>query len=105
MYLRRMFPCSYHFAARRYNRDYASPAKHYTRTERPPKYSWTDFGLSHKFDPRWELSILGGGKSAPKHQRERYNVPCDPIATDMYYVGNLVKEKFLMVRATYFPLH
>lgn len=109
MYLRRMFPSSYHLAARRYNHDDSAPAKHYTRTEQPPKYFWTDFGLSHKFDPkagpRWELFILGGEKSAPEHQRERYNVPCNPIATDVYYVGNLVKEDFLMVRATYFPLH
>jgi len=81
---------------------YAKPseaAKHYTRTERPTKYFLTDFGLSRKYNsedgPARELPILGGDKSAPEFQGEGYDQPADPFATDVYYIGNVVREDFL----------
>ncbi|KZT74546.1 hypothetical protein DAEQUDRAFT_742671 [Daedalea quercina L-15889] len=84
-----MFHNMYHFAS----------TKYYARTERPPKYFWTDFGLSQRYNPETsssrELPILGGDKSAPEHQGVSYNVPCDPMPTDVYYLGNLIRENFL----------
>jgi len=66
-----MYPELYHFASDWSNREYTGPAKRYTRTERPPKYLWTDFGLSRRYDleagPRREFPILGGDRSAPEH--------------------------------------
>ncbi|KAH9913054.1 uncharacterized protein B0H18DRAFT_1097494 [Fomitopsis serialis] len=96
-----MFPEMFHYASELYNRDRTGPAKCFARTERSPKYFWTDFGLSVKYDldsetaPRLELPIMGGDKTAPEHQGELYHVPCDPIPTDVYYVGNLMREYFV----------
>jgi hypothetical protein len=46
--------------------------KHYTRTERPVKYYFIDFGLSRRYNPNdgppLELPIFGGDKTAPEFQ-------------------------------------
>jgi hypothetical protein len=95
-----------------YNRrkpDFTGQAKHYTRTRLPPKYYWIDFGLSRKYDsdspmPPSEPRIWGGDRSVPEFRD--YKGPCNSFATDVYYVGNLVKTEFLDVRERktyYFP--
>jgi len=58
-----------------------------------------DFGLSRRYSSRNALDdpLRGGDKSAPEHGNgER----CNPFHTDIYYLGNLVREFFLKVRLT-----
>jgi len=82
-----------------YNRDLTGSAKHSSRTERPIKYFYIDFGLSRKYDPvngpPRELPILGGDKSVPEFQGDGYDVASDPFRTDIYYLGNLMRTTFL----------
>ncbi|KAI0952734.1 hypothetical protein AcW1_007137 [Taiwanofungus camphoratus] len=94
-----MYPEMYHPCADTRKRDFTGVAKHYTRTERPTKYYFVDFGLSRKYNledgPPRELPIMGGDKTVPEFQQEGYNEPSDPFATDIYYLGNLIREDFL----------
>ncbi|KAI0312540.1 hypothetical protein OF83DRAFT_1176535 [Amylostereum chailletii] len=94
-----MYPNSFHPVDIRRTRDWKGKAKYHSRTLRPPKYWLIDFGLSRIYDPAngpaLELPVRGGDKSAPEHQDEHYNVPCDPFATDIYYLGNLLREAFI----------
>ncbi|KAF8480691.1 hypothetical protein JB92DRAFT_3085892 [Gautieria morchelliformis] len=69
------------------------------RTERPPKYYLTDFGLSRRYDPKagpaLELPIRGNDKTVPEFQGDGYDQASDPFATDVYYIGNEIKTRFL----------
>ncbi|EPT04685.1 hypothetical protein FOMPIDRAFT_1034786 [Fomitopsis schrenkii] len=80
-------------------RDYSGLAKHYSRTEKPPKYYFIDFGLSRKYNPAdgppLELPIQGGDKSVPEFQDDGYDKPADPFRTDIYYLGSMIREAFL----------
>lgn len=97
-----MYTVQWHPVAPLYNRNFTGRSKHYSRTERPPKYYYIDFGLSRKYNPDdgppRELPIFGGDKSVPEFQDEGYNKPADPFATDVYYLGNLIRTTFLEVR-------
>ncbi|GBE80573.1 hypothetical protein SCP_0302880 [Sparassis crispa] len=88
-----MFHPLIHFATR----DYIGTAKHYTRTGCPTKYYLIDFGLSRRFHPDGgpprEYPIFGGDKTVPEFHKS--DEPCDPFPTDIYYLGNLVREDFL----------
>ena len=85
--------------------DFTGRARHYTRTEYPPKYYWIDFGLSTRHDPEStsppaETRIFGGDKSVPEFQPEAYKDSYNPFPTDVYYyVGNLIKTDFFDVSA------
>ncbi|KAH0828802.1 hypothetical protein J3R83DRAFT_3250 [Lanmaoa asiatica] len=88
-------------------RDYSGSAKHYTRTQRPPKYYFIDFGLSRRYDltdadPR-EEPIWGGDKEVPEFQNS--NEPCNPFPTDVFYIGNAIRKDFIEVShpSVYFP--
>lgn len=95
-------------------RDWKGPAKHISRTEhfirtgRHVRYLFIDFGISRRYDgydpvrgyPR-ELPIIPADKSVPEHQGARYNEPSDPFATDIYLLGNAIRERFLRVRMYY----
>ncbi|KAI0065667.1 hypothetical protein BV25DRAFT_1868496 [Artomyces pyxidatus] len=93
-----MYPDSYHPVRIDRRRDWKGKAKHYTRTQRPPKYYLIDFGLSRFYDPAdgppLEMVLRGGDKSAPEHQG-RAPSPCDPFPTDIYYLGSLIRENFI----------
>ncbi|TFY55493.1 hypothetical protein EVJ58_g8216 [Rhodofomes roseus] len=97
-----MYPELWHPAIPDYKYDYSGAAKHYSRTERPPKYYFIDFGLSRKYDPEnnppEELPILGGDKSVPEFQGGDYDKPANPFRTDIYYLGNLIRTQFVNVR-------
>ena len=69
-------------------------ARYYSRTKRPPKYYWIDYGISRRFDAN-ETSpladpIKGGDKTVPEFQE--ITGPVNPFPTDIYYLGNLVRE-------------
>ncbi|KAK7012631.1 hypothetical protein R3P38DRAFT_2550016, partial [Favolaschia claudopus] len=70
-----------------------------TRTECWPRYYIIDFGLSRRYDPAqgppMEDIIRGGDKSPPEHLGAAYDLPCNPFPTDIYFLGNLLKEEFV----------
>ncbi|KAJ7276079.1 hypothetical protein B0H12DRAFT_1198951 [Mycena haematopus] len=84
----------------------SSNAFRYTRTQRPVKYYFINFGLSRPHDPAdapdgpREAIILGEDKSPPEHKILNplaYSF-CDPFPTDIYFLGNLIRRHFLDVR-------
>lgn len=97
-----MFPKPFHPIKTSRRRDWKGRAAYYTRTECPPRYFFIDFGLSIRYDPgdtvHLEQPIRGGDKTAPEHTGDNYYVPCDPFPTDIYYLGNLIREHFVQVR-------
>jgi hypothetical protein len=92
-----MYPKGYHPVQLNRNLNFKGQAKRYTRTARPPRYYLIDFGLSRRYSSRNALDapLRGGDKSAPEH---RHGVRCNPFRTDIYYLGNLVREHFIMVK-------
>ena len=95
----RMYPKSFHPMKIMRTRDFRGKAKGHTRTWRPPRYFLIDLGLSRLYDPvngpPLDTPIRGGDKSAPEHQDE--TTPCNPFPTDVYYLGNLVREDYIQV--------
>ena len=96
-----MYPNSFHPVKMERSRDFRSQAKRYSRTRRPSRYLLIDFGLSRRYDPAngppLDQPIHGGDKSAPELQdgKTQYN----PFPTDVYYLGNLVRENYMQVRS------
>ncbi|KAI0044614.1 hypothetical protein FA95DRAFT_1583688 [Auriscalpium vulgare] len=94
----RMYPAGFHPNKIDRRRDFKGRAKHYTRTQIRPRYLYIDFGLSQRYGPEDTPLVLparGGDKTAPEHND--YDTPHDPFPTDVYYLGNLVKERFMAV--------
>lgn len=101
-----MYPNGFHPAKHDYNREFTgSASQKYTRTQRPPKYYWIDFGLSVLFDesdksPR-APPLWAGDKSAPEIQHVFTEPgpfePIDPFPTDIYYLGNMIRMFFTEV--------
>jgi len=91
-----MYPKGFHPIKINRSRDFKGQPEHYGRTQRPPRYYLIDFGLSCQYSSRDVLDepIRGGDKSAPEHKLGRL---CNPFYTDIYYLGNLIKERFLEV--------
>lgn len=94
-----LYPHSFHPVETMLNRDCSGLAKHFTRTQRPPKYYFIDFGLSRRYDPSEtnprEVPIWGGDKEVPEFQDS--NEPCNPFPTDVFYIGNAIRKDFLLV--------
>jgi hypothetical protein len=98
-----MFPTGFHPFFKHKNATFIGDAEHLTRTERPPKYYLIDFGLSCQFDPSngppLEWPIKGGDKTVPEFKTlAQY----DPFPTDVYYLGNMIREQFLQVNRQHF---
>jgi hypothetical protein len=92
-----MYPNGFHPVKIDRNRNFKGTAKAFTRTQRPPVYYFIDFGLSRRYTSRdvMDEPLRGGDKSAPEHKLGRR---CNPFHTDIYYIGNLVREEFMNVR-------
>ncbi|KAI0244942.1 kinase-like domain-containing protein, partial [Lactifluus subvellereus] len=92
-----MYPNSFHPVATRRSKDFRGKAKRYSRTQRPTRYLLIDFGLSRQYDPAngppFDQPVRGGDKSAPEHQDGK--TLCNPFPTDVYYLGNLVREDYM----------
>lgn len=101
-----LFPDGWHPRNLEKNREYTGPSKQsYTRTQKPPRYLWIDFGLSAHFKdpakPPHYVAAHGTDKTAPEFQRPMDNPSAyDPFATDIYYLGNLVRSYFLEVSSS-----
>jgi hypothetical protein len=92
-----MYPNGFHPVKIDKKRNFKGKATSYTRTQRPPRYILIDFGLSRQYSTRDVVDepLRGGDKTAPEHRIQRSS---NPFYTDIYYIGNLVREKFVMVR-------
>lgn len=99
---RNTFPDMFHPRVIHKTRDWAGHAKYYSRTLRPTKYIIIDFGLSLKFDPEdgppLAYPIEGGDKTVPEFQDPSGWYDRDPFPTDIYYIGNMIREDFLQVQ-------
>ncbi|KAF7291039.1 Protein kinase domain-containing protein [Mycena chlorophos] len=79
--------------------NYLASANHTTRTWKPVKYFLADFGISCQYSASereggvLDRFIMGGDKSPPEHQGQYSMV--DPFATDVYFLGNFIKIKFI----------
>ena len=98
---RRLYPNGFHPIRIDYDYKRNRLARHWTRTERPPKYILIDFGLSRFYDPEYgpplDLPVRGIDKTVPEIQGDRYDQFCNPFATDIYYAGNMIKTQFVEV--------
>ncbi|KAF9814683.1 hypothetical protein IEO21_04978 [Rhodonia placenta] len=94
-----MFPDSFHPINQDRKRNFSGLARRFTRTERPTTYLYVDYGHARKYDPAdgppAELPLLGGDKSVPEFQNDGYDNPYNPFPTDIYYLGNLIRQCFL----------
>lgn len=103
-----MFPKMFHPRTIRNALDWNGSAKFFSRTIRPPKYYFIDYGLSLQFDPKdgpaLAPPIEGGDKSVPEFQDPSGWYERDPYPTDVYYVGNVIRNKFLQVESRSQPL-
>jgi hypothetical protein len=99
-----MYPDSFHPVDNHRSKDFRRKARWYSRTRRPTRYLLIDFGLSRRYDPAkgppLDKPLRGGDKSAPEHQDLK--TWCNPFPTDVYYLGNLVREDYMQAFA--FPL-
>ncbi len=99
---RPMYPNMYHPVCRDKNRHFKGKAKRFTRTARPVRYYYIDFGLSRRYNPEdgppREHPIVGGDKTVPEFQKWNGEL-LDPFPTDIYYIGNMIRTSILHVRA------
>lgn len=90
-------------------RDFSGSARFKTRTERPPKYYFIDFGLSRRYDASvlnpLEYPVLGGDKQVPEFQDSGRDRPYNPFPTDVFYIGNAIKQDFLDVSLLFIMKH
>ncbi|KAG9309316.1 hypothetical protein JVU11DRAFT_10804 [Chiua virens] len=93
-----LYPESFHPVEIDLSKNGIGRAKHFTRTQRPSKYYFIDFGISRQYDPSIreprEIPIWGGDKEVPEFQNS--NEPRDPFATDVFYIGNAIRKDFLL---------
>src|SRR6266851_5069206 len=99
-----MYPQGFHPTQMNRSRDFESRMIRHTRTQHPPRYYLIDFGLSRHYGSRKVLDepLRGGDKSAPEY---RDGTPCNPFHTDIYYLGNLVRQEFMRVRLVMSSIH
>jgi hypothetical protein len=94
-----MYPESFHPVDRKRIKDFRRRVKGYSRTRCPTRYLLIDFGHSRRYDtaagPPLDQPLKGGDKSAPEHQDGK--TPCNPFPTDVYYLGNLVRQDYIKV--------
>jgi hypothetical protein len=91
-----MYPEGFHAIQINRRRNFQGRAKRFTRTRQPTRYYLIDFGLSRQYSSRdaRDEPLRGGDKTAPEHRRGGL---CNPFHTDIYYLGNLVREHFVKV--------
>ncbi|EPQ57114.1 hypothetical protein GLOTRDRAFT_137525 [Gloeophyllum trabeum ATCC 11539] len=95
-----LYPEGFHPIRSNMKPDLSGFAPHYTRTQRPTRYYLIDFGISRRYNPEdgppLEPPILGGDKSVPEFQTS--DEPRDPFPTDVYYMGNMIREDFIKTK-------
>ncbi|KAJ7601848.1 hypothetical protein DFH06DRAFT_1311739 [Mycena polygramma] len=94
---RNMYPTGFYTGNARYahrTSDLSARAKGFTRTQRPSKYYWIDYGLSVLAPADALLPyVRGGDKNIPETQ-QRASV-ANPFAADVWWMGNLIQEHLM----------
>ncbi|KDQ51608.1 hypothetical protein JAAARDRAFT_41078 [Jaapia argillacea MUCL 33604] len=100
-----LYPNSFHPVQTKRKPNFDRNAKHYTRTQRPTKYLFIDFGISRRYKPEDmppnEPIIDGADRTVPEFREEvaeRTGLSCNPFPTDIYYMGNMIREEFIQKR-------
>ncbi|SJL18168.1 uncharacterized protein ARMOST_21744 [Armillaria ostoyae] len=74
-----------------------------TRTACWPRYYLIDFGHARRYDPAdgipSEPILRGADRTAPEHSKPVATFECNPFPTDIYYLGNMLREYFLDTKA------
>lgn len=95
-----VFPKGFHPMAETTLPDLSGPAPFVRRIDVPVKYYFIDFGISTQFAPdqhsRLVLGTDGLDDEVPELSK---TVPYDPFKTDIFIIGNLLRQQFLQVRA------
>ena len=94
-----MYPNGFHPRDTFLTPDYSSFAKYYSRTRRPVKYYFIDFGISTKFNETDTNRVVSGRKGLDQevpelHMRDEY----DAFALDVFILGNVYKKVLVSVR-------
>jgi len=93
---RKMYPDGHHPKKPSRTYDHKKRARHFSRTLAPPRYYLIDFGFSQKYETSQErppeYAIRSGGTEPPEYKAE---TPCDPFATDVFLLGNMIRLQFL----------
>ena len=81
-------------------RDYKGYVKQrFSRTRKPVKHYFVDFGLSKMYKPEGaphlEVGGWGGDRTVPEFFRN--DAVCDPFAMDVYCIGNVIRTQLLEV--------
>ena len=95
-----------HFVKKGKSYDFKRRISRFTRTERPVKYYYIDFGLSYKFSSEKDNLVrvaFGGDKSVPEYKDAK--TPKDPYKIDVYCLGNLIKKDMIEVSSRYIATH
>jgi hypothetical protein len=99
-----LYTSSWHAVKTGRTPDLKKNAPHYTRTQCPVRYYLIDLGISRRYTSREDAAhepiIMGGDKSPPEHQGDAYE--CDPFPTDVYFMGNMIRQNFLQVSSPFF---
>ncbi|KII90244.1 hypothetical protein PLICRDRAFT_138811 [Plicaturopsis crispa FD-325 SS-3] len=91
-----LYPEPYHPHANNMKRDWSGKMRPYTRTQRPVKYYYIDFGFSRRYSPGehlLEMPLRGGVKTVPEFQTGPG--PFDPFPTDIWYLGEMIRSEFM----------
>ncbi|RDB25211.1 hypothetical protein Hypma_007478 [Hypsizygus marmoreus] len=72
----------------------------FSRTRKPVKYYFIDFGLSRIYSPEdgppLEEEIWGGDKTVPEFRNCGDNIPLsDPFPVDVYFLGNTIRLQWV----------
>ena len=105
---RPVFPEMFHPRIPDSNLQFTGDPKCSRRTKHPVKYYIIDFGLCRKFDidnpTPLDYPVMGGDKTVPEFGLPDHfddSVPMNPFPTDIYYMGNLVRQTFFKVHQRY----
>ncbi|KAI0077232.1 hypothetical protein K474DRAFT_1675023 [Panus rudis PR-1116 ss-1] len=90
-----LYPKGHHPVRMDYTPDALFDAPHYSRTERPVKYSFIDFGISSRFKPGQPRAVVGtkGRDKSPPEMSD--DIPYDPFPLDVFVLGHLYYEEFI----------
>lgn len=103
-----LYPQGFHPLMQDKTRNLESHRVVYTRTEKRPKYYLVNFSSARFYDSNerqpLDHPVYGTDRSVPEFQGEKFEQSHDPFATDVYYLGNMIKNEFVHVSVVVFIL-
>lgn len=95
-----LYPAGFHPIQQDWSPDYTTSARVLPRTTSNVKYYFTDFGISRRFEADDDNRLVVGNKGLDQTLPELSDtVHYDPFKADIYFLGNVFKERFLQVGA------